>query len=97
MMVSGLRTKDQGLEKCCLETDQSMMDNGTLIKFMEEESIFPAMAIGTKDLSTMAWERATDQYSIETAIVTKANGNKISFGDTEFSTLKMAIIMKEVS
>ena len=38
-----------------------------------------------------------DQYSIETAIATKVNGSKISFGDTEFSTLKMAIIMKEVS
>jgi hypothetical protein len=31
------------------------------------------------------------------AIVTKANGSKISFGDMVFSTLKMAITMKEVS
>ena len=38
-----------------------------------------------------------DQYSIETAIATKVNGNKISFGDMVFSTLKMVTTMKEVS
>jgi hypothetical protein len=53
MMENGLRTKDQGLAKCCSETDQSMMVNGTLIKSMEKESTFPQMEIGTKDHSTM--------------------------------------------
>jgi|LauGreDrversion4_2_1035121.scaffolds.fasta_scaffold740516_2 hypothetical protein len=38
-----------------------------------------------------------DQYSIETAIAIRANGNKINFGDMVFSTLKMATTMKEVS
>ena len=31
------------------------------------------------------------------ATVTRANGNKISFGDMAFSTLKTEIIMKEAS
>jgi hypothetical protein len=53
MMENGLRTKDQGSEKCYSETDQSMMVNGTLIKSMEKESTFPQMEIGTKDHSTM--------------------------------------------
>jgi hypothetical protein len=74
-----------------------MMVNGTLTKFMEKEFIFPATETGTKDPLTTGWERAMDQYSIETAIATKANGNKISFGDMVFFTLKMAITMKEVS
>lgn len=53
MMENGLRTKDQGSEKCYSETDQSMMDTGTLIKSMEKESTFPQMEIGTKDHSTI--------------------------------------------
>jgi len=53
MMESGLRTKGQDMEKCYSETDLSMMENGTLIKFMEKESISPATEIGTRDHSTM--------------------------------------------
>ncbi len=53
MMESGLKTKGQGMAKCYSETDQSMMENGTLIKFMEKESISPATEIGTRDHSTM--------------------------------------------
>lgn len=53
MTESGLRTKGQDMAKCYSETDQSMMGNGTLIKFMEMESTSPAMEIGTRDHSTM--------------------------------------------
>ena len=53
MTESGLRTKGQDMAKCYSETDLSMMENGTLIKFMEKESISPATEIGTRDHSTM--------------------------------------------
>lgn len=48
-MESGLRTKEQAQEKCYSGTDQSMMVNGTLTKFMEKESTFQATETGTKD------------------------------------------------
>ena len=53
MMVNGSRTRDPGSEKCFFKTARSAMASGAVTRFTERGSTFRAMAIDTRDTSTM--------------------------------------------
>ena len=92
MMENGLMIRSQVMEKCFTLMVQSMMDNGSLTKFMGKASSSQATGIDMKATLTSASVKGLDLCSIETETLTKDNGKMINYADRGCFTSRMEII-----